>query len=236
MLAWFRHANDKNSRALPRAPSSNWSLAAARGDMELWQRQGFDSFGAWRRATEVARRAARKAATLAAPTVSAVDAAPSQTPRRPTASQSLLWEPVQPLSPPSAPNSPVQLRASAGLLPGGLHEHVQVTPNGRRVHMIKHTSPGGTARVHKYVSPAGAPQLTTEERLGWRRDVSASRRAANAIKSAVLQAACPAATQVLKRCGTCSACFRRGRKRKNADGKWVSHCVPCESWTAIESL
>jgi len=41
----------------------------------LWQRQGFGSFGAWRRATEVARRAAKKSASPAAPTSSAVDAA-----------------------------------------------------------------------------------------------------------------------------------------------------------------
>ena len=196
----------------------------------LWQRQGFGSFGAWRRATEVARRAAKQAASPAAPTSSAVDAAAPPL-LAPTTTESLLWEPVQLLSPPSAPNSPVQLRASAGFLPGGVHEHVQVTPNGSRAHMIKHSSPGGTVCVHEYDSPAGVPQLTREERHGWRRNVSASRRAANAIKTAALQAASPAVTSELKRCGSCASCFQRGKKRKNADGKWVSYCVPCESWT-----
>ena len=31
--------------------------------MEMWQQQGFESFGAWRRATERARRAVKKTAT-----------------------------------------------------------------------------------------------------------------------------------------------------------------------------
>ena len=49
--------------------------------------------------------------------------------------------------------------------------------------------------------------------------------------STALQAASPAVTSELKRCGSYASCFQRGKKRKNADGKWVSYCVPCESWT-----
>ena len=89
--------------------------------------------------------------------------------------------------------------------------------------------------MHEYVSPAGVPQLTREERHGWRRDVSASRRAANAIKTAALQAASPAVASELKHCGSCAACCQRGKKRKNEDGKWVSYCVPCESWTRVNA-
>ena len=185
--------------------------------MELWQRQGFESFGAWRRATESARRAAKKAASLPAPTASAVNAAasPSWSSRRPPImTQSLLWEPVQPLSPPSAPNSPVQLKPSAGLLPGGVHEHVQVTPHGSRVHTMKHTSPGGTMRVEQYVSPAGIPQLSREERCAWRLSVAAARREAAAAREE--EAGDNSERDVWRflrrpRCGTCATCLELSR-------------------------
>ena len=35
-----------------------------------------------------------------------------------------------------------------------LHEHVQMTPRGSRVHSFEHTSPGGTVRLEDYKSPA----------------------------------------------------------------------------------
>ena len=35
-----------------------------------------------------------------------------------------------------------------------LHEHVQMTPRGSRVHSFEHTSPGGTVRLEEYKSPA----------------------------------------------------------------------------------
>ena len=38
--------------------------------MDMWERMGYDSFGAWRRASEKARRAAKKAAPPAPPAAS----------------------------------------------------------------------------------------------------------------------------------------------------------------------
>ena len=92
----------------------------------------------------------------------------------------MVWKPLEAIEEPVAVNSPLKLKSSAGLLPGALHKHVQVTPSGHRSHTIKHTSPGGTTRVEEYSSPAGVPQLTRNERSAWRMRVAGERRAAAA--------------------------------------------------------
>ena len=128
--------------------------------MELWHQQGFNSFGDWRRAAEKARRAAKKvqASTVAMP-------APSSPTRRieaPTA----LWQPApEVIQPPAVTNSPLkrtddwERHRTGDLLPGDLHEHVQVTPRGSRAHTITHASPGGTLRAKQHVSPPDSPNL-----------------------------------------------------------------------------
>lgn len=45
--------------------------------------------------------------------------------------------------------------AGKRLVSGRLDEQVQVTPEGRRKHHFKHTSPGGTIRSDEYFSPPG---------------------------------------------------------------------------------
>ena len=134
---------------------------------------------------------------------------------------------------PSAPNSPLQLKDSAGLLPGKLHEHVQVTPHGSRAHTVKHTSPGGTMRVEQYISPAGAPQLTREERNAWRLSVAAAKRVAAAAREE--EAGDDLERDVWRflrrrRCGTCTTCIelcRFGGSKHRAS-------APCE--TVLERL
>ena len=55
-----------------------------------------------------------------------------------------------------------------------LREHVQITPQGSRVHSLEHTSPGGTTRTEQYTSPADA-RSTREQRLGWRSRIAHAR-------------------------------------------------------------
>ena len=55
-----------------------------------------------------------------------------------------------------------------------LQEHVQLTPRGSRVHRFEHTSPGGTARVEEYASPADA-RATREQRRGCRSRIALAR-------------------------------------------------------------
>jgi len=153
--------------------------------MELWQRQGFASFGDWRRASEKARRAAKKQAvapaaaitTAVEPLINATAAAP------PPDAAPLEWQPLQLLD--DAGRERSRRRPSDVIvdheLPGDLHEHVQVTPGGRRAHNFKHTSPGGTTRFEEYVSPAGT-RSTNEERLAWRQRMTAQRRRAEAMR------------------------------------------------------
>ena len=126
------------------------------------------AFAAARKAAERARRAAKKA--------KAVDSATSAASTDGTAAVAsvvsavaIVWEPVQLFD---QPRTSEETDGAAGVrepgsLPGKLHEHVQVTPNGRRSHHIKHTSPGGTMREQHYASPAGVPQLHHENDDGW---------------------------------------------------------------------
>ena len=195
--------------------------------MELWQRQGFQSFGDWRRASEKARRAARKRATsassaAAAAACSSVSTAAPATPATPRAS----WQPLKSLQMPLAPNSPLGFRWEQ--LPGRLHEHVQVTPHGSRAHTMKHTSPGGTTRMEQYVSPVGAPQLTREERSAWRVSVAAARRVAAAAREE--KAGDDSERNVWRfmcrpRCGTCLTCVELRR----FGGSKHRASAPCES-------
>ena len=127
-VTWFRH--DDFHR-----PSAGVGLKK----MEMWQKQGFESFGAWRRETEKARRAAKKKSPAAA--------------SRPTRDAVLV---PQQSAPPAAessqrptPASPQQFR--------GLREHVQVTPGGSRHHMLELTTPRGTRLATEYTSPPGEP-------------------------------------------------------------------------------
>ena len=55
-----------------------------------------------------------------------------------------------------------------------LHENVQLTPRGSRVHTFEHTSPGGSVRQEEYTSPADT-RATREERCGWRSRIAHAR-------------------------------------------------------------
>ena len=130
------------------------------------------AFAAARKAAERARRAAKKA--------KAVDSATSAGSTDGTAAVASVatavaigWEPVELFDQPRISEETVQLECDSSL-PGKLHEHVQVTPNGRRSHHIKHTSPGGTMREQHYASPAGVPQLHREDDDGGQSGGSAS--------------------------------------------------------------
>ena len=145
--------------------------------MELWQKEGFSSYRDWRLAAETARRAAkRKAATAASDALPSPPVKSAALPAADLTGDDLLWQAPELIEPPSAPNSPLQLKQSAGHLPGKLQEHVQVTPGGHRVHTMKHTSPSGTTRLEERVSPAGSRQTSRAERCAWRHRVAAERR------------------------------------------------------------
>jgi hypothetical protein len=130
--------------------------------MELWQRQGFASFGDWRRASERARKAAKKKA--GAGRVAAVAPLPSLR---------VAWQPFQPLKPlsPSRVTPPFKPSYNRVKI---VHEHVAVTPSGSRAHAIEHTSPGGTTRCDEYVSLGTHDEAIARNK--WRQHVMAVRR------------------------------------------------------------
>ena len=183
----------------------------------MWQRQGFESFGDWRRASERARRARAKK------TPSACSAASSTTistglAKAPATPPRASWQPLQLIQMPSAPNSPLQPSGIGVMLPGKLHEHVQVTPHGSRSHTIEHTSPGGTLRHESYLSPAGAPQLTRAERIQWKLRLAAARRAATAARAEEVMQAEPdvlRAASTHPRCWECVTCLATKRKERS---------------------
>ena len=109
--------------------------------MEKWQVEGFDSFGAWRRAKEKARRAAAKSALQPAPSAAL------------TAQQPDLPQ-QQELQPPASP------RHEPARQFDGLREHVQVTPGGSRVHSFERSTPRGSRITSEYKSPPGGQTLT----------------------------------------------------------------------------
>lgn len=143
---------------------------------ELWQRLGHTSYGEWVRASEKARRDAKKARR-------------DGTPRRPAP---VLWQAPQVLVRPPSPSPTARAavfdaeRPSLPLastdynsrnLPGRVSESVLVTPRGRRAHKFKHISPGGTTRIDEYFSPACAHDRVCEQRLACLRRMSGTRRA-----------------------------------------------------------
>jgi hypothetical protein len=97
------------------------------------------------------------------------------------------------------------------LLPGELHENVQVTPRGSRVHLFKHTSPGGTVRQEEYTSPAGGLAMP---------DQSAEARAR--------RAKCERGFFVPEWTAASSFSMRRSRKKVHR-----VRCSHCEQWIRI---
>lgn len=172
--------------------------------MELWQRLGHASFGDWRRASEKARRTAKKAAA-AERTGTATGrwhslhpvALPSQT-LAPDGSDPPLGVTdgsiVEPFSAPSLQPSSLVVAASVH---GELHETVHVTPRGRRMHKFEHSSPGGTVHVDEYVSPAGVQLYACQERLVCLRRLVAAQTAARRAKLVAN----------VSGCGSCEACL-----------------------------
>lgn len=106
-----------------------------------WQEEGYDSFGAWRRAKEKARRASAKSALQPA-------SSGALTARQPALPQQ------QELQPPASP------RHEPARQFDGLREHVQVTPGGSRVHSFERSTPRGSRITSEYKSPPGGHTLT----------------------------------------------------------------------------
>jgi hypothetical protein len=59
-----------------------------------------------------------------------------------------------------------------------LHERVEVTPHGSRMHLFEHVSPGGTARLEQYASPA-VVRASGKERVGCRSRIAKARMEAS---------------------------------------------------------
>ena len=189
------------------------------------------AFAEARKAAERARRAAKKA--------KAVDSATSAASTDGTAAVAsvatavaVVWEPVELFDQPRISEETVQLECDSSL-PGKLYEHVQVTPNGRRSHHIKHTSPGGTMREQHYASPAGVPQLHHENDDGWpawRLSIAADRRKVRSeretAEKADKDARCPWRYVQYGRCTS------RGQRRqpgcRGCTRKGVQACLVCE--------
>ena len=200
--------------------------------MEQWQRLGFESFGAWRRACEQDRRKQRAATKLAVATRPRVQWQPT-TPR-------VQWQPTTLSLVPAAPSSQSPLPPSPPRLPrsdslsrqtGALHEYVQVTPRGRRRHQLEATSPGGTKRVDEYFSPAGAQgQQQPQQREECFRRLAAAKRAAAAERTeAERDEAERAVSQAEARpMATIAECLQEDRKkgRRSCD-QWCGDCKAC---------
>jgi len=141
--------------------------------VEQWQRLGFESVGAWRRACEQERRKQRAATKLAVASQPRVQW-----------QQTLSLVPAALTLPNPSPSSPSPPRAPPSDSVSRLHECVQVTPRGRRRHQLEATSPGGTMRVDEYFSPAGAQgQQQPQERQECFRRLAAAKRAAAAVRT-----------------------------------------------------
>ena len=220
---------------------------------ETWERLGYESFGAWRRACEQARRDAKKAAAPAPP---AVKWHPPQISGRDairSASSTLTAPAPTPFDDEAGPG---------GNLPGNVHgrmrEDVLFTPRGRREHNFKHTSPGGTTRCEQYSSPAGVEPAWQERvacferlRAARQRDITdrdeqkSSQRAEERRALQVLldgeavqgPARCPAeisaccrrrdwlATNVYSSCGSCEHCMLRSQAERKR--KPIGGMAPC---------
>ena len=160
--------------------------------MQRWQQLGYDSYGAWRRATEKARQQTRRAALKAPQLHPSWNFSPLPAPPQPSVVQHATVQ--------SAAQSDAVQSAAApfACLPGRLEEQVLVTPNGRRRHKFQHTSPGGTSRVDEYVSPADG-QHQHGRRLECLHRLAAARRTETRVR--------------VFGCGTCEACKEYAQSR-----------------------
>ena len=168
--------------------------------MQRWQQLGYDSYGAWRRATEKARQQTRRAALKAPQLHPSWNFSPLPAPPQPSVVQHAT---VQSAAQSDAVQSDAVQSAAApsACLPGRLEEQVLVTPNGRRLHKFEHTSPGGTSRVDEYVSPADG-QHQHGRRLECLHRLAAARRTETRVR--------------VFGCGTCEACKEYAQSRELA--------------------
>jgi hypothetical protein len=116
--------------------------------MEMWQQQNFESLGAWRRATEKARRAAKKKETSSLP-----------------ASESARKRPRQSAS----PQQFCGLRERVDVTPGGSRVHTleRTTPRGT-VLTASYTSPAGgrvADQQHPLLHPRGTRDSSEPQHL-----------------------------------------------------------------------
>ena len=164
--------------------------------MQRWQQLGYDSYGAWRRATEKARQQTRRAVLKAPQLHPSWNFSPLPAPPQPSVVQSAAQsDAVQ--------SDAVQSAAApSACLPGRLAEQVLVTPNGRRRHKFEHTSPGGTSRVDEYESPADGQhqQRAHGRRLECLHRLAAARRTETRVR--------------VFGCGTCEACKEYAQSRE----------------------
>ena len=171
--------------------------------MQRWQQLGYDSYGAWRRATEKARQQTRRAALKAPQLHPSWNFSPLPAPPQPSVVQHAT---VQSAAQSDAVQSDAVQSAAApfACLPGRLEEQVLVTPNGRRRHKFQHTSPGGTSRVDEYVSPADGQhqQRAHGRRLECLHRLAAARRTETRVR--------------VFGCGTCEACKEYAQSREYA--------------------
>ena len=171
--------------------------------MQRWQQLGYDSYGAWRRATEKARQQTRRAALKAPQLHPSWNFSPLPAPPQPSVVQHAT---VQSAAQSDAVQSDAVQSAAApsACLPGRLAEQVLVTPNGRRRHKFEHTSPGGTSRVDEYVSPADGQhqQRAHGRRLECLHRLAAARRTETRVR--------------VFGCGTCEACKEYAQSREYA--------------------
>ena len=209
------------------APTSTGrhSPTGLRCGMEMWQQLGYASFGDWRRGSEKASRAAKKAARATQPAV--------------------VWEQQIRLDQqlPSSPAASVHLAPTSSLGVGdqydnlpGLREDVIATPRGRREHRFKHTSPGGSAYFDEYASPAGVQQQACNQRQECLHRLTAARRAAASERAASERAAATAADAAAAAKAPRSrlaltACLTEDRMRKrHATHARCDSCEACQAW------
>ena len=195
------------------------SPTGLRCGMEMWQQLGYASFGDWRRGSEKARRAAKKAARAT----------------QPAEQQIRLGQQL-----PSSPAAAVHLAPTSSLGVGdqydNLCEDVIATPRGRREHRFKHTSPGGSVYFDEYASPAGVQQQACNQRQECLHRLTAARRAAASERAASERAAATAADAAAAAKAPRSrlaltACLTEDRMRKrHATHARCDSCEACQAW------
>ena len=202
--------------------------------MEPWQRQGFKSFGDWRRSSEKRRRDARRAAAAATAEPASSHPPACTTPVTADADQpqgpiQVVWQPLQTISSPP-PQHVVQHDGWSVDRPSqvplhNVHEQLQISPRGSRAHSIEHRSPRyGTTRIEKWISPPGV----------WKNSSRSARRAAAQLN--LVRAMQPTRARhelearariAQERCGACVTCVavRQGR---TGTGFSIKNGAPCE--------